>query len=140
MKKISVVFVLMVVTISFALAQTKATTENKTPKPAMVFESGVIHDFGTLKRGADATFDFVFKNMGKDAIVVSEVKTSCGCTAPSWSKEPVLKKKNGTVTVKYNTNNMGRFTKTITVISNADNSPVQLTITGNVAETTEESK
>lgn len=65
--------------------------------------------------------------------MIQQVTASCGCTTPGWTKAPIAAGANGKITVTYNTTDRpGHFTKTITVISNSDNSPVQLTIHGTV--------
>jgi hypothetical protein len=58
--------------------------------------------------------------------------TSCGCTVPEWPKEPIPSGNTGVIKVKYDTNRLGTFTKTITVMSNATNSAVTITIKGNI--------
>jgi hypothetical protein len=60
------------------------------------------------------------------------VQTSCGCTIPEWTREPVKKRKSGVVNVHYNTHVTGNFIKSITVYSNAATSPVTLKIKGTV--------
>ncbi len=101
--------------------------------PHMEFNE-LVHDYGTLEYGGDGTTVFKFKNTGKEPLVITKVNTSCGCTSPSWSKEPVKKKDTGEITVKYNTRITGRFTKTVTVYSNAPESPVRLKIKGEVVK------
>lgn len=78
------------------------------------------HDFKTLQEGPAAEHEFEFTNTGKEPIVISNVSASCGCTTPSYSKEPVLPGKSGTVKASYSTQGrVGPFTKSITVNSNA---------------------
>jgi len=93
------------------------------------------HDFKSVWYKADATFEFVFKNTGKEPLIITKVKSSCGCTVPTWEKEPVLKNKTGTIKVKYDSDRIGQFQKSITVYSNAKNSPVELIISGEVKVT-----
>lgn len=100
-------------------------------KPVMEFEE-TTWDFGTLEPGAEAKHIFTFTNRGKTPIVITAVRSSCGCTTPVWTREPVRKNKKGTITVRYNTHIIGRFRKTVTVMSNAENSPVTLVIRGEV--------
>lgn len=79
-----------------------------------------VHDFGTIPEGPAADVEFTFKNMGDEPIVIQQVRPSCGCTTPSWSKDPVLPGESGKIKASYNT--QGRpngFTKSITVTSNA---------------------
>lgn len=103
----------------------------------MVFVEDV-HDFGTVPEGPAAVFEFKFKNTGKEPIVLKQVSPSCGCTTPTYSKEPVLPGKTGVIKASYAT--QGRpnpFTKTITVVSNAGTKI--LTIKGNVEKAPENS-
>jgi len=97
--------------------------------PHIEFEETVF-DFGTIAYHSDGTHVFKFKNTGKEALLISDVKATCGCTTPSYSKEPVKKGKSGEITVKYDTRRVGSFSKSITVTSNADNATVRLTIKG----------
>jgi hypothetical protein len=94
----------------------------------------VIHDYGTIAKGSDGTCEFVFANAGKTPLILNNVAASCGCTVPEWTREPVEPGKTGTIKVKYNTAIVSTFTKSITVTSNAKNSPVILTIKGTVSE------
>lgn len=98
------------------------------------FES-TVHDYGTIEQGSDGTYEFKFTNDGKSPLILSNVRSSCGCTVPSWTKEPVAPGKSGVIKVVYNTQNMGTFSKTVTVSSNAKNAEVMLQIKGNVVKT-----
>lgn len=127
---ISLLSVVLLASTSFA--QNKPVKQNFNKKsPEITFEK-IEYDFGTIPYGSDATCEFVYKNTGKLPLILTKVRSSCGCTIPSWPKTPIKKKKKGKVTVKYNTHRIGKFHKTITVISNAKNSPIVLTITGKV--------
>ncbi|MEZ5046806.1 MAG: DUF1573 domain-containing protein [Chitinophagaceae bacterium] len=78
------------------------------------------HNFGTIPEGPAVSFDFEFKNISSEPVVLSSVNASCGCTTPTWTKDPVLPGKTGKITATYNTQGRpGSFTKTITVNSNA---------------------
>lgn len=90
------------------------------------------HNFGTMEQGSDVSFNFEFVNTGKEELIINNVATSCGCTTPEWTRQPVPVKTRGAVKVKYDSNRIGNFSKTITVYSNATNSPVVLTIRGNI--------
>ena len=93
------------------------------------------HNFGTVMSGSDVSYDFEFINTGKEPIVINNVSTSCGCTTPSWPREPIPSKGRAIIKVKYDSNRIGNFSKTITVYSNAKNSPVVLSIKGSVQYT-----
>lgn len=100
-------------------------------KDSIVFEK-LEHDYGTIAQGSDGNTEFKFTNKGKSPLVLSNVRASCGCTTPEWTKTPVNPGDKGVITVKYNTDLPGSFNKSITVTSNAANSSVMLRIKGNV--------
>jgi hypothetical protein len=117
-------------------ANTTAPASNLKPED-VVFKSEV-HDFGTIPEGPAAEYEFTFTNNGKEPLIIQQVHASCGCTTPSYSKEPVLPGKTGVVKASYST--VGRpnaFTKTITVVSNAGTK--MLTIKGEVEKAPESS-
>ncbi len=106
-----------------ALAQTNG---NPLPSgPAITFTS-VEHDFGELPFGGNGNCTFVFVNSGDAPLLITACRSSCGCVVPTWSLEPVLPGDTAHVQVKYDTRRMGPFTKTVTVESNAVNTPVVL--------------
>lgn len=78
------------------------------------------HDFGEIPQGVPVTVTFKFTNTGTAPMIISDVKPSCGCTTPSYTKEPVLAGKAGSIKVQYNAAAEGAFNKSITVISNSD--------------------
>jgi hypothetical protein len=104
--------------------------------PEITFENE-IHDYGTIKQGANGICEFKFKNTGKDPLVISNARGSCGCTVPTWPKEPVMKGETGIIKVSYDTKRVGAFTKTVTLNSNAKTDTKVLTIKG-VVEASEE--
>ena len=97
-------------------------------------------DYGTINKGADGIRTFEFTNSGDEPLIVSNVKSSCGCTIPKKPKKPILPGENGEIEVKYDTNRVNPIRKTITVTSNAVNAPtVALKITGKVIDPDKES-
>ncbi|MDW8273195.1 MAG: DUF1573 domain-containing protein [Chitinophagales bacterium] len=98
--------------------------------PVFKFEEEVF-DFGEVPEGPQVTHEFKFKNVGKEPLILTNVKASCGCTTPSWSKEPILPGKEGSITATYNTQGrVGPFTKAITITSNASEPTKVITIKG----------
>jgi len=91
----------------------------------IVFEKE-IHDFGEIEFDADGRCVFVFTNTGNEPLIISEAKKSCGCTIPSWSKEPIAPGETGRIDVKYDTKRVGNFAKSVTIKSNAINTPVHV--------------
>jgi hypothetical protein len=99
--------------------------------PEITFENEV-YDYGTIKQGADGSCEFKFKNTGNEPLVISNARGSCGCTVPTFPKEPIMKGQSGTIKVHYDTKRVGAFTKTVTIESNAKTSPRIITIKGTV--------
>ncbi len=118
-------------------AATNAAANN--PNAADISFTKTTHDYGTIFVDGDGNSEFEFTNTGKEPLILSSVRSSCGCTVPSWPREPILPGKKESIKVKYDTKRMGPINKTITVMSNAKNSPVVLKITGNIVKKTEES-
>ncbi len=116
-------------------ATTKATTPAvpKVEGAGMVFVSETI-DYGTIAANSDGKREFVFTNNGNKPLIITNATGSCGCTVPSYSKEPIAPGAKGVIGVKYDTSRAGQpFTKTVTITSNATGTPSKvLTIKGNV--------
>jgi hypothetical protein len=110
---------------SMAQEQTIATPDS------IVFDK-LEHDYGTIEQGSNGEIEFKFTNKGKVPIVLSNVSATCGCTTPTWPRNPILPGEKGTIKVGYNTSIVGAFAKSITVTSNAKNPTVSLRIKGNV--------
>ncbi len=99
--------------------------------PELTFEE-TSFDFATLQKGDECSHEFKFKNTGKEPLILSNCQASCGCTTPSCPKEPIAAGASGIIKVKYDSNRVGVFSKTVTVTSNAKNSPVTLSIKGKI--------
>ncbi len=138
MKKILISLLFVGLVVSSAYSQKEINTNQDTQDIPEIYFENTTHDYGNIKYGSDGLCEFAFKNTGKEPLLLTNVKASCGCTTPTWPKEPIKKGKKGTIVVKYNTKIIGSFTKTIRVYSNAKTSPVTLKITGTVSKTTVE--
>lgn len=89
------------------------------------------HNFGNVPEGPSASFDFELKNIGKVPIIISNAHGSCGCTVPTWPKEPILPGKTSKITVTYSTQGRpGQINKTVTVTTNVGTKVLK--ISGNV--------
>jgi hypothetical protein len=95
------------------------------------FESQTI-DYGTILQDSDGNRVFNFQNTGDAPLLITNVKTSCGCTVPSYSKDPILPGETGEIKINYNTKKLGAFTKSITVSSNTKSGNTVLKIKGNI--------
>ncbi len=132
MKKLLVLSFFVALAFGAVKAQNNQSQQVPANGPKIEF-SKLEHNYGQIEKGGDGNCEFTFTNNGTEPLILSNVRASCGCTTPSWTKEPVMPGKSGVIKVKYNTNNVGGFTKTITVTSNAVDSPrVVLKIKGNV--------
>lgn len=90
------------------------------------------HDFGKIKQAEPVQATFYFTNNGEQPLIISSVKTSCGCTASDFSKEAIMPGKKGFVKATYNATSTGAFSKTVTVFANTEESMVVLTVKGEV--------
>ena len=112
-----------------AEAQTPAAS---TSLAEITFETD-LHDFGTIENGGNGTYEFKFKNTGKEPLIISEAHGSCGCTVPTYPKNTPIKPGEGQVIkVTYDTKRTGNFTKTVTITSNAKTPQKVITIKGHV--------
>ncbi len=108
------------------------TTAAQIEGAGMVFENETI-DYGTIPHNADGKREFVFTNNGKKDLIISSTQGSCGCTVPTTPKDPIPPGGKGVIGVKYATDRVGAFTKTVTISSNAEGMPSKVvTIKGTV--------
>lgn len=98
--------------------------------PVMTFDVTTI-DYGTVDKGADPYRSFKFTNTGNEPLIIKDAKGSCGCTAPEWPKEPIMPGEASVIKVKYDTQRVGPFTKTVSITTN-EATPRTLTIKGEV--------
>jgi len=90
-------------------------------------------DYGKIEKGSDGTREFYFTNSGNAPLLVQNAQGSCGCTVPTWPKEPVMPGERSKISVKYDTQRVGAFTKSVTLTTNSkSNTSTQLKITGDV--------
>jgi len=130
-KKLSAMKVFLLLTV-FGLVSMQAQDLASAKKTASIdFETEIL-DYGTIEKGTDGLRVFSFTNTGNAPLIISDVKTSCGCTVPTYSKEAILPGEEGEIKVKYDTKKVGTFTKTITVSSNANLTRKTLKIKGTI--------
>jgi hypothetical protein len=119
-------FILLVISVQ---AQTAEGPKNG---PIIIFTENSF-DFGDITQGDTVKHVFSFKNTGTAPLILSEVITTCGCTAPKWTNQPVLPGKTGEIAITYNSaGKEGMQNKIITVLSNSVNTPVRVSIRVNV--------
>lgn len=154
MKRLLVLLVLMTGIASFSFAQaTQKSSEVKEVKavkvvdaqkaplnakgPKMVFEKETV-DYGTIEQGSDPYRMFSFVNEGTEPLIISNARGSCGCTVPTYPKEPVMPGETAEIKVRYDTNRVGPFTKRVTLTTNEGENTHVLTIKGVVEKKVEE--
>lgn len=103
--------------------------------PVMSFEKTEI-DYSNVVQNSDGVRMFKFKNTGTEPLVIKNARGSCGCTVPKWPNDPIKPGQTAVIEVKYDTNRLGVFNKTVTVETNeatGNNSHI-IKIKGNVFE------
>lgn len=112
-------FALLLVT-SFAIAQPEETSAPQADGPQITFEE-TEYDFGDIRQGDVVEHSFEFTNTGNAPLILNNVLTTCGCTAPEWPKNPILPGEKGEIKVRFNSaGKMGRQNKVITIRSNVE--------------------
>lgn len=121
---IAILFVGLISLGSFAQEKKVAKIEFKT----------TVIDYGTIEKGSNGVRTFEFTNTGNAPLVISNVKSTCGCTVPKKPKDPIMPGETGEIEVKYDTKRVNPIRKTITVYSNAETPTVALKIKGLVID------
>jgi len=96
-------------------------------------------DYGTIEKGSNGVRVFEFTNTGNAPLIISSVKSTCGCTIPKKPDGPIMPGETGKIEVKYDTNRVNPIRKTITVMSNAETPTVALKIKGLVVDSSKTS-
>ena len=116
MKKTLFFIGIVILTFNWSFAQEK----QKGPK--IEFKTKEIN-YGEIEKGSDGYRTFEFINTGTEPLIISRVRSSCGCTVAEKPEKPVMPGEKGIIKVHYNTNKVGAFRKTVTVYTNAVNEP-----------------
>ncbi|MDX5321555.1 MAG: DUF1573 domain-containing protein [Bacteroidota bacterium] len=95
----------------------------------------LVLNYGTVNEGDDAIFSFRFSNTGGAPLIIQDVETPCGCTVPEFPKHPIAPGDTGIINIIYHSKGkVGRFDKSLTVVSNAKDGAIRLRITGKVVQ------
>ena len=86
------------------------------------------HDFGTIAQGTNVEHTFTFTNTGNAPLVITNATSSCGCTVPTWTKEPIAPGETGEMVVKFNGSGQNQVTKTVNISANTETGKEQLKI------------
>ncbi|MDH5610788.1 MAG: DUF1573 domain-containing protein [Cyclobacteriaceae bacterium] len=130
MKKLVIPFFVLVAFV--AKAQQPPVFEEPAAGPKITFKEAK-YDFGNIKQGDMVEHVFEFENTGTEPLILSNVQTTCGCTASSWPREPIAPGTSASITVTFNSRGkIGVQNKVITIISNAVNPRERVMIVTNV--------
>ncbi|MDD3738046.1 MAG: DUF1573 domain-containing protein [Lentimicrobiaceae bacterium] len=137
MKKFILTSLIILFVVSYSFAQevrpgvgTSAQVENVN-LPIAEYNT-LTYDYGNIEQGTPKEATFVLTNKGREPLIITSARASCGCTNLKYSREPILSGKETVISVTYNAAAMGNFLKTVTVTTNADDKPVVLKIKGQV--------
>lgn len=138
MKKLGFILLSVFLTVSYTVSAQSASSQTKSSmqaegQPVAKFAK-TTHDYGRIaEEVGTAACEFEFTNVGDKPLIINRVTASCGCTTPSYTKEPVLPGQKGVVKVAYSTvGRVGSFSKTVKVITNAPEGTYTLVIKGEV--------
>lgn len=130
MKKILITAAVVLVGI-VAFGQTASQAQNG---PIFKLEESNF-DFGDIVQGEKVEHVFKFTNTGTEPLIITNIQVTCGCTAPSWPRDPIAPGQKSEVTVAFNTTGkMGGQSKVVTVVSNAVNDENKIMFTANVVQ------
>lgn len=134
MKK-SIILVVAFAIAIVAVGQLSASIKKSEVIRAAAFAwTETVYDFGKIQKDAPVTHEFTFTNSGEEALIISSVQASCGCTVTEYTKDPIPAGKEGFIKATYNAAKAGVFTKTVTIKANTGDETVLLTIKGEVIE------
>lgn len=115
-----------------ATEQTAATPASNQPLTTVALSESNF-DFGKIKKGEKVQHVYEITNTGSSPLVISEVKPGCGCTAPDFTKEPIMPGKKGKITLHFDSTNFdGNVSKFADVFANVEKMPIKLTFTANI--------
>jgi len=125
MKKLTILFSLLIGFLSFSYGQTESKAEFKFEKET--------HNFGQIRQGEPVSISFTFTNVGNEPLIISSVESNCACIQTGYTREPILKGEKGIITIGYDAAAVqAGFTKAVTVKSNARTPVKVLYIKGEV--------
>jgi len=138
MKRLIIFLSISFMAVNFAFSQTETPKDEviaPNPNAPVITFDKVIHDYGVINKGDNGKCEFKFTNTGKEPLILSRPRSNCGCTVPTWPRQPIMPGKSDIITVVYDTQRMGPIHKSVTVFSNAKNNAVVLQIKGTVNQT-----
>ncbi|MDA3911770.1 MAG: DUF1573 domain-containing protein [Bacteroidales bacterium] len=133
MKKIFILISICALAIN-SFSQEENKEFEPTHKSAFLEVDKTVHDYGTIAKMAKGDCEFIITNTGSQPLVLNNVQSSCGCTIPDWSKQPIPAGESQSLKVTYDTKRVGTFSKSIKIFSNSPGSPHVVNIKGTVEQ------
>jgi len=145
MKKIFLLAFIFAAFSMVAVAQTEeptapTPTEEAAPEtggPVMTLESNTV-DYGTIKQHGEPLRKVSFTNTGTEPLVIKNARGSCGCTVPTWPKEPILPGASADIEIRYATNRLGKINKTVKITTNEGGDPHVIKVVGKILKPEED--
>jgi len=138
MKNIFLLFALCFASTAYVSAQgtldvTAEDTEIQADGPVMAFESLEV-PYGAIEQHSEPLRNLAFTNTGTEPLVIKSARGSCGCTVPIWPKEPIMPGESANIEIRYATDRIGKFSKTVTITTNEGGDPHVVKVHGNVSK------
>jgi hypothetical protein len=144
MKHLFIIAIFSLLTIGmYGQTNEKATDDTEKPVPTsvqgpiMTLESLTVN-YGDIKQGSDPLRTVSFTNTGTEPLVISNAKGSCGCTVPTWPREPIGPGESAVIEIRYDTKRLGGINKTVKLTTNDETGTYVLRVKGNITAKTEE--
>ena len=132
MKKLSLLLSSLFLVLSLNTFAQEDAKEVNPNAPVITFESDEV-DYGTIDRNSEPQRVIKFKNTGKTPLIISNATATCGCTVPSWPKEPVAPGKSAEIRVSFNSaGKMGKQNSIVRIYSNASEPIEKVSLISNV--------
>ena len=138
MKNIFLSFILCFACNAFVTAQgtldaIEGEIEMQADGPVMEFESLEV-PYGDIDQHSEPLRNLSFTNTGTEPLVIKSARGSCGCTVPIWPKEPIMPGEAANIEIRYATDRIGKFSKTVTITTNEGGDPHVVKVHGNVSK------
>lgn len=133
-------FFLFIGTGTYPMAQNRVASPDATLEHTNILKADPLsftqteYDFGKIPQGKPVTHIFQFKNTGREPLVLTDVKASCGCTTPVWSRDTIPAGGLASIKVGFNAATEGSFVKPVFITYNGGQSK-QIIIKGDVWKT-----
>ena len=114
----------------------KETTE-AVEGPVMTLESMTV-EYGEIEQGSDPLRTVAFTNTGTEPLLITNARGSCGCTVPTWPREPIAPGESAEIEIRYDTKRLGAINKTVKLTTNDAKGTYVLRVKGNIKPKTEE--